>query len=161
MTGMEPMVIMSAMSTAASMVQGAQKASSARKQQAATVAAQQEQAVLKQRIAERKAERERRSQEASARARLGASGIGSTSGSGAAVLRGLNKTYDETLNDSRTQFNMAMQNSGGLLDDGPGIGDIFQMGQKAFGVGQQVFGELEKLGPATSIGSGFKKRMGN
>lgn len=161
MTGMEPAVIMSAITSTASMVQGAQQASSARKQQAASVAAQQEQAALKQRMDERRLERERRSQEASARARLGASGVGSTSGSGAAVLRGLNSKYDQALSDNRTMFDMSMRNSGSLLDDGPGFADVLSMGQKAFGVGQQVFGVLEKSGGATRVGSELQSRTGN
>jgi hypothetical protein len=99
--GMEHAVIMSALGSAASMVQGAQQASAARKQQAATMAHQRQQAALRQRIEERKLERERRSEEASARARLGASGVGSSGGSGAAVLRGLNADYDQALHDSQ------------------------------------------------------------
>jgi hypothetical protein len=155
--GMEHAVIMSALGSAASMVQGAQQASAARKQQAATIAHQRQQAALKQRIEERKLERQRRSEEASARARLGASGVGSSGGSGAAVLRGLNADYYQALHDSRTMFNASMDQGPNLLDDGPGIGDIFQMGQQVFDMGQQVFGVLESSG----TGGGAMKRRPN
>ena len=128
-------------SAVTSVASSAHQASAARKQQAAALAHEQKQAALKQRIEERKLERQRQSEEASARARLGASGVGSSGGSGAAVLRGLNSSYDQALHDSRALFNSSMEAGPNLLDDG--VGNALQMGQQVFGAGERIFGVLK------------------
>lgn len=127
----------------ASTVAGAQEASSQRKQQAARLAQQQQQQALQQRIEERKLERQRKSDLASARARMGAAGTGTDSGSGAAVLQGLNKEYDQQLADSRSLFNAQMTANQNLLDDGPsGLRTALALGQQAFNFGTQAFGQI-------------------
>lgn len=132
MSGLEP--IMTAASGglgALSTLGGLQQASAQRNAQAARLAQQQRQAALRQRMEERKLERQRRKETAAARARLGSAGVGSSGGSGAAVLRGLNSRYDTALSDSRTLFQMNRSASTNLLDDGGSqIADIAQKGQK-------------------------------
>ena len=124
---------LSAISTAS----GMQQASQQRKAQAAQIAHQRQQAALQQRIEERKLARARRQEEATARARFGASGVSSNGGSAASVLRGLNKDYDEALADSRAMYSSRM-GVPNLLDDGPGLGQIIGLGQDILGFGQAL-----------------------
>ena len=121
----------------ANTVLGMQQASQQRKAQAAQIAHQRQQAALQQRIEERKLARARRQEEASARARFGASGVSSNGGSASAVLRGLNKDYDEALSDSRAMYSSRM-GVPNLLDDGPGLGQIIGLGQDIIGFGQTL-----------------------
>ncbi len=88
-----------------------------------------QQLTLQQRLKEKQLERERRSKVASARARLGAAGVGSSGGSGGAVLQGLNKTYDEALNDSRSLHGLSMRGLN-LLED--------NSSSNALGLGRQL-----------------------
>ncbi|NMM45214.1 hypothetical protein HH303_12040 [Rhodospirillaceae bacterium KN72] len=138
----------------ANTVLGMQQASQQRKAQAAQIAHRQQQAALQQRIEERKLARERRQQEATARARFGASGISANGGSAAAVLRGLNKDYDDALADSRAIYSSRM-GVPNLLDDGPGLGQIIGLGQDIIGLGQTLSDSFSQKtgGQASKVGT--------
>lgn len=130
---------------AASTLNSAQDAAAQRKAQNARVAQQQHQMALRQRIEERRLERKRKSELASARARLGAAGTGTTGGSGAAVLRGLNQDFDQELQDSRSLFNAQMAGTQNLLNTrSGGLGTALSLSRNLLGLGSHVFGTLSE-----------------
>ena len=87
-----------------------------------------------QRIEQQRLERKRKSQLATARARLGAAGIGSTGGSGAALLGGINGDFDRELQESNQLFNLS-QVEPNLLDDRPQrIRQFTRLGQQVIGL---------------------------
>jgi hypothetical protein len=141
MSGLEPYLMAASTGLGAvSTLGGMQQAEAAQKAQAARAAHDQQRAALEHRMNERRLERERRQKTASARARLGAAGIGSAGGSGAAVLRGLNKEYDIARFDSRTMFDMNRAGGQNLLDDsGSQLADLASNAKSAIGLGKQVF----------------------
>ncbi|MDF1749943.1 MAG: hypothetical protein P1V34_13810 [Alphaproteobacteria bacterium] len=137
-------LVMSAVSVAQTQVQMNQQRKAAKTQaNQAALARQQEinQKTLEQRLKEKQIERERRSAVASSRARLGAGG------SGAAVISGLNKNYNETLADSRKGYDMTVSGLNLLNDPGDGGGGGAAQGlalaQGVLGLGKQVAGILE------------------
>lgn len=144
MSGLEPfMMAASSGFGALSTLGGSQQGNAQRKAQAAQIAQQQhqqKQAALRQRMEERKLERQRRKETAAARARLGSSGIGSSGGSGAAVLRGLNSRYDTAVSESRALFDMSRSAPTSLLDDGGSqIADIARKGQAVTDAGLGLY----------------------
>lgn len=136
MSGLEAPAIAALAMSAASTATSIQQASSQRKAQARQVAQQQEQAALQQRIEERRLERQKRSEQATARARLGAAGVSSTGGSGAAVIGGLENAYDRRLSENRSALNQANSGPVNLLDDGAAKTNAL------IGFGNQVVGTL-------------------
>lgn len=95
---------------------------------------------------ERAMERDRKKRLAEARVRMGASGISSAGGSGAALLRGLNGEYDRGIEDMRGQsaLTSAMTKPRNYL-----------RGRSGFGVGQAA-----ALGFARSLSDSLINRMG-
>lgn len=124
---------------ASTAVAGLYQAAARRTAQAARIAQHRQQVALRQRIEERKLERERRRAEASARARMGASGMSSADGSGAAVLRGLNREFADRLADSRAVYDSALGGPN-LLDDGSA------RARNIFGIGGNIVGILRDDG---------------
>lgn len=133
------LAIASIVMSAAQTVVSAKQASANRKAQAARIEQQQKHAALQQRIDERNLERKRKKDIGTARARLAASGAGTTGGSGEAVLRGLNSAYDRQLSEGRALYQSGQAASGSLLDDKyAGLQSMLATGQQAIGIGQQV-----------------------
>ncbi|MDW3205733.1 MAG: hypothetical protein R8L07_09310 [Alphaproteobacteria bacterium] len=125
--------------SAAQTVVSAKQASAGRKAQAARMEQQQKHAALQQRIDERNLERQRKRDIGAARARLSASGSGTSGGSGAAALRGLNVAYDQRLSDGRALYMSGRAASDSLLDDRyGGLQSMLSTGQQAVGIGQQI-----------------------
>ncbi len=133
------LAIASLVMSAAQTVVSAKQASASRKAQAARIEQQQQHAALQQRIDERNLERKRKQEIGAARARLSASGIGTTGGSGEAVLRGLNGAFDRQLSDGRALYDSGHAGAGSLLDDKyGGIQSMLSSGQQLVGIGQQI-----------------------
>lgn len=141
---------MSAIGVAQTQVQMNQQRKAAKTQaNQSALARQQElnQRTLDQRLKEKQLERERRSAVASSRARLGASGVSSVGGSGAAVVKGLNQNYNEALADSRKGYDMTVSGLN-LLNDtsGSSVGGAAQgleLAKGVLGLGSQIAGILE------------------
>jgi hypothetical protein len=144
-------VVMSAISVAQTQAQMSQQKKAVKAQTAQTALARQQdldQRTLEQRLKEKQLERERRSAVASSRARLGASGVSSTSGSGAAVIGGLNRNYNDALADSRKGYDMTVSGLNLLNDTSSGAsgGAVqgLELAKGLIGIGTQVAGILEK-----------------
>lgn len=113
MTGMEPMLIMSAVSAASQAVQNS-RASKASKNQ---VRYQQQVADRNKSLAKIEADRQEKitrekakSAAAQARVRMGASGIQSTGGSAQALLRGIRSAQDNNIAEIRFNSQIQQQN---------------------------------------------------
>jgi hypothetical protein len=143
-------LVISAMGVAQTQAQMSQQRKNAKTQANQAALARQQQLdrkTLDQRLKEKQIERERRSAVARSRAALGASGVGSTGGSGAAVVDGMNQKYNEALADSRKGFDMTISGMN-LLNDNTGssvsgAAQGLQLAQGVLGLGNQFAGLLE------------------
>lgn len=116
------------------------KAQAAARNQQITL--QQQQAAMRKSIEDRRRQAQRKSQLATARARLGASGVGSTGGSGAALLGGINARFDEQKADSDHMFALS-QVKPNLLDSRPNrLQQLSSTINQGAGLARQVIGMI-------------------
>lgn len=107
-------------------------------------AIQQQQRALKQRIQERRIERERKEATAAQRARMGAAGLSSSGGSADAIFAGINKQADQQLNDLRQSTALTQRSVDLLADDtGDNLQNLAGFGQQVLNVAGPVLGRIE------------------